>query len=474
MRNVSRRSFLKATAGSAVLGLSQTSARAQEPDSRPPNIVLVMTDDQGQWALGCYGNREIVTPNIDRLAATGVRLPNSYATIPVCSPSRATFMTGLIPSQHGIHDWIHEENEGVRARGLIDRFVSVTDILAQRGYTCGLSGKWHLGDNPNPFRNHPYWFALPTGGSVYNNARVSMNGRLYQSEGYLTDRITDHALEFIDQNRDRPFFVNVQYNAPHGPWKGHPQRILDMYKDCPFDSIPKEPRHPWASALIEHLGKRETLMQYYASITAVDEGVGRIVQRLDELGLRENTIVLFMSDQGFQCGHNGLFGKGNCSNPRNMYEESMLIPTVANCPGRIPSGQASERLVNAYVSGYDLMPTLLELADCTMPEGRYAGKSYAPLLLGNTMPWENTVYGEYGRARMIRTETWKLIHRADGGPNELFHIAEDPREDVNLAQEPGAKEDLLRLRKQLSQWFAQYCEGDADPVGYEYLRPNMR
>ena len=436
----------------------------------PPNLVLVMTDDQGPWALGCYGNSEIVTPNIDRLAAGGTLLSNSYSTIPVCSPSRATFLTGLIPSQHGIHDWISKENQGERARSLVERFVTLPDVLAQHGYTNGLVGKWHLGDNSTPFRNHDEWYCIPTGGSRYNDARVSDNGTVIETKGYLTDRITDRAVQFIRKNRDRPFFANIQYNAPHGPWSGHPQRFLDLYKDCGFDSLPKEPLNPWASVLHEHIGKRETLAQYFAAISAVDDAVGRIVKTLEELGLRENTIVMFMSDQGFQCGHNGLFGKGNCSNPRNMFEESVRIPHVVNWPGRVPSGQ----MIDALIGGYDFMPTILELAGAPMPDGRYAGRSYAPMLLGERQDWEDAVYGEYGRARMIRTTEWKLVHRADGGPHELYHLRTDPGEDLNLAGEPSAREELRRLRKRLFQWFAEYANGDADPVGYEYLHPDRR
>ncbi len=448
-----------------------------------PNVVLIMTDDQGQWALGCYGNREIVTPNLDQMARQGVKFLNSYAACPVCSPSRASFMSGLMPSQHGIHDWVRYENEGERARDLIAGFPIFPEVLADHGYVCGQSGKWHLGDNCNPHKGFCYWFSIPTGGSQYNNARVSLNGRVHESEGYLTDLITENALTFIRRNADRPFFANIQYTAPHSPWKGHPQRLLDLYRDCPFDSIPKEPRHPWAATYFDQFGNRETLSQYYASITAVDEGVGRILDELDNLGIRDNTIVFFMSDQGFQCGHNGLFGKGNASNPRNMYEESMKIPTIVQCPSLIPAGSAfgsDGRVLTQCVSAYDFMPTVLHLTGCAMPDqpyrgGRYPGRSYVPLLLNQKLeePWADAVYGEYGRARMVRTADWKLIHRADGGPDELYCLARDPGEDNNLASDPLYRDEMVQMRKQLFNWFGRYVAGNADPVGMEYLRPDM-
>ncbi len=468
-----RRHFIQSSLGGlAIAGIPSVFAK-EEQSKHSPNIVLIMTDDQGQWALGCYGNEEIHTPHIDQLASEGIRFTHSYCTSPVCSPSRATFMTGLIPSQHGIHDWINEENEGERAESLVQRFTTLTDVLHANGYECALSGKWHLGDNMTPFRHHDYWFTIPTGGGPYKDARVAFNGEEYTAEGYLSDHITNHAIEFIQQDHSQPFFLNVQYTAPHGPWRHHPTTYLEMYEDCEFNSLPDEPRHPWASAYLGNLGNKDVLKQYFASVSAVDEGVGRIVRTLDELGIRDNTVVVFMSDHGFQCGHNGLFGKGNCSNPRNMYEESVLVPHIVSAPGLLPKfthGQVNHN----YINGHDLMPTLLDIAGASMPDGRYAGRSYLPIMQGKRIAWDNTAYAEYGRARMIRTPEWKYVHRADGGPNEFYDMQSDPNENNNLATVPKYNEQMVEMRKRLFEWFRRYAEGDADPVGHEYLRPDMR
>jgi len=469
---ISRRDLLGTSlAGGFALALGRmASARSSEAAANRPNIVFIMTDDQGQWALGCYGNTEIKTPNIDRLAAEGVRFSHACATTPVCSPSRATFMTGLIPSQHGIHDWIKNENVGPRARCLVDRFTLLTEVLAQNGYRCGLSGKWHLGDSLHPHKSFDYWFAIPGGSSPYNDPEMIWQGKTEKVPGYITDHITNHATDFIEQSGEKPFFLSVQYNAPHSPWDSavHPEPFGSLYRDCPFDSIPREPVHPWASANINQIGDTKTLEKYFASISAVDAGVGRIMETLAKKGIDKNTIVIYASDQGFQCGHNGLWGKGNASNPRNMYEESMLIPLIFRCPGMLPAGAVQDRLVSAY----DFMPTILDLAGLSMPQGpRYAGHSYAPLLKGENAEWDDVIYGEYGRTRMIRTAEWKYVHRADGGPHELYNMILDPREDRNVAEDPFHKTIRIELRDKIDKWFDQHSEGDANPVGQEYHRP---
>ena len=293
-----------------------------------PNVLFILTDDQGVWAAGCYGNPEIRTPNLDRLAATGTRFENFFVATPVCSPSRATLLTGRIPSQHGVHDWIREGNVGPEAIRYLEGETCTTDLLARHGWTCGLSGKWHLGDSQIPQHGFSDWFVHQRGGGPYNDAPMVRNGQLVDEPGYVTDVITDEALRLLDRYADAaasgaPFYLSVHYTAPHSPWTGHPQAIVDSYEDCPFDSCPQEPIHPWAISLTEqHLGSRESLKGYFAAVTAMDANVGRLLDRLEALGLRENTLVVFLSDNGFSCGQHGFWGKGNGTSPRNMYEYS--------------------------------------------------------------------------------------------------------------------------------------------------------
>ena len=160
-----------------------------------PNVIFVLTDDQGPWAMGCSGNDEVRTPYIDQLAAEGTRFPNFFCTSPVCSPARASLMTGRIPSAHGVHDWIRDGNMPPDPARYLEGLTCYTDVLAENDYTVGLSGKWHLGDSLTPQHGFSHWFALPTGGSNYNDANMIRDGKVEQQPGYLTDVITDDALE---------------------------------------------------------------------------------------------------------------------------------------------------------------------------------------------------------------------------------------------------------------------------------------
>ncbi|NLX21227.1 MAG: sulfatase-like hydrolase/transferase [Phycisphaerae bacterium] len=432
------------------------------------NVVFIMTDDQGIWSLGCYGHAEPHTPGVDRLAAEGVRFTQAFATTPVCSPSRATFFTGRIPSQHGIHDWIKHENMGERARYCLVGETLISEVLAEHGYTCGMVGKWHLGDSLGPHAAYSYWFAMLQGSGPYQNSDMIWNGQVIKTTGYATDRITDHAVEFLELNRDKPFFLNVSYGAPHSPWRDHPQELVDLYKDCKFDSIPKLPTHPWSAFDVERLRNHEILSQYFAACSGVSRGVERIMATLDTLRLTEKTLVIYTSDQGFCVGHHGLWSKGNASNPRNMYDTSLRIPLIWRQPGRLPQGTSSEVLFSAY----DFVPTLLAYLGLPPSPGRnLPGQSFAKALEGQAQKTPDAVFGEYGRTRMIRTRNLKYVHRADGGPHELYDLEKDPGETDNLADRPEHRSRLIALRSRLFDWFERYGEAGRDPVGQEYLRP---
>ncbi|HOW70116.1 MAG TPA: sulfatase-like hydrolase/transferase [Phycisphaerae bacterium] len=446
-------------------GLAGTALAAEHT-----NVVFILTDDQGAWSLGCYGNSEARTPGVDHLAAEGIRFTRAFATIPVCSPSRATFFTGRIASQHGIHDWIKHENMGSRARVAVPEEDSLLSaILARQGYTCGLVGKWHLGDSARPHAGYTYWFSLLEGSSEYNNAEMIWEGKPTRTKGYLTDRITDKALDFLQSNKDRPFFLTVTYNAPHSPYRGHPAELVELFRDCPFNSIPRLPTHPWSTSKVEKLRTHQTLSQYFAACSAVSRGVERIARQLDDLGLSGNTLVVYASDQGYCCGHHGLWGKGNASNPRNIYDTSLQIPLIFRQPGRIPKGATTDALFGSY----DFVPTVLAYLNLPPSTGRnLPGRSFVPAIKGQ--PWEppDAVFAEYGRARMIRTATYKYVHRADGGPHELYDLQKDAGETTNLADQLEYRQRLVTLRTRLFKWFDKYAEAGRDPIGNEYLRPD--
>jgi choline-sulfatase len=428
------------------------------------NVVFILTDDQGPWAAGCYGNKEIRTPNIDRLAATGTRFANFFVATPVCSPSRATLLTGRIPSQHGVHDWLKGGNIGPDAIRYLEGELTSTDILARQGWTCGLSGKWHLGDSQIPQHGFTDWFVHQSGGGRYNDAPMVRNGQLVDESGYITDRITDEALLLLDRYAadGSPFCLNVHYTAPHSPWTGHPQDLVDSYADCPFASCPQEPRHPWAGALTDQcLGRRDMLQGYFAAVTAMDANVGRIVDKLEERGLRERTLVVFVSDNGFSCGQHGFWGKGNGTTPRNMYENSIKVPAIFSQPGTIPAGRAESALVSAY----DMFPTLLAYLNLPAPPDRnLPGRSFLPLLRGESMPEREhvVIFDEYGPVRMVRTHDWKYVYRHAYGPHELFDLRNDPDERNDLAADPSQTARIRELKGLLDEWFARYVDPRRD------------
>jgi len=427
-----------------------------------PNVVFILTDDQGPWAASCCGNSEIRTPGIDRIAATGTRLANFFVATPVCSPSRATYLTGRIPSQHGIHEWVSKGNCAPDSIEYLRDEVAYTDVLAAQGYTCGISGKWHMGASETPQHGFSSWYVHQTGGGDYNAAPVVRDGQRIIEKGYITDVITDEALKFLDAHHAERFYLSVHYTAPHSPWTGHPQDIVDSYDDCPFESCPQEPRHPWAIGLTDNcLGNREMLKGYFAAVTAMDRGVVAILDRIEALGLRENTLVVFTSDNGFSCGHHGFWGKGNGTRPRNMYENSIKVPFVLSHPGHVPAG----RVETAMTTAYDFMPTLLDYLGLPVPEEpNLPGRSCAPLWRGESMGGHEVVvvYDEYGPVRMIRTKDWKYVDRYPDGPPELFDMANDPDERRNLAGDPAQAARIGELRSELEKWFARYVVPERD------------
>jgi choline-sulfatase len=443
--------------------------------SKPTNVLFILTDDQGIWAAGCYGNPEIRTSNIDRLAATGVRFEDFFCTSPVCSPSRATFLTGRIPSQHGVHDWIRDGNVPPDGEMLSDPMretfpavpylagqIAYTDVMAQHGYACGISGKWHLGDSLHPQHHFEHWFVHQKGGGPYNNAPMVREGKLINEPGYVTNAITDEALKFLE-DMEEPFYLSVHYTAPHSPWIGqHPQEIVDSYDDCPFKSCPQEAKHPWATSLSDRcLGNREALKGYFAAVTAMDMDVGRLLDRIEDLGLREDTLIIFTSDNGYSCGHRGFWGKGNGTFPLNMYENSVKVPLIISHLDHIPQGVST----NALVSGYDFMPTLLEYLGLPLPQGQnLPGQSFLPLLSRPSEPGRESVvvYDEYGPTRMIRTKEWKYVHRYPYGPHELYDLIHDPDERRNLIDEPDQWKRIKEMRQWLVEWFAQYVDPAMD------------
>jgi choline-sulfatase len=420
---------------------------------------MFMTDDHGAWANGCYGCPEIQTPNIDRLAAGGVRFDRAFACTPVCSPSRMTYMTGKIPSAHGVQDYlVPEDSAGPAAKRWLDGHTTYTEILARNGYTLGLSGKWHMGEDERAQRGFTYWATVPGGGGTYRDPEFVRNGEKVKVKRFKTDAVGDFALEFLEQSKDKPFYLLVPFYAPHTPYDYQPEEYRKPYADAKFTCYPTAPGiHPNQNrGLRQHHGNRASMLAYSALVTAADANVGRVVKRLEELGLRENTLVIFTADQGWSAGHHGVWGKGNGTVPFNLYDGGLRVPLIWNHPGKIPKGFVRGR---EMVSAYDYFPTILDyLGVAAARDGQRVGRSYADLVRRKDPPvrdWRNRLYFEYASVRGIRTENLKYVERAEPFGSELYDLEADPGEGRNLIGDAAYRVQREALAKEMRGFFAK-------------------
>ena len=430
----------------------------------PPNLVLILTDNHGSWTLGCYGNRDIRTPNVDRLARAGMLFENVFSSNAVCSPTRATLLTGLLPSQHGVHRYLAAGGlqVGPGARSAIAEFRTLPEILAGAGYVCGLSGKWHLGDNLRPQEGFTFWVTMPHGGTTtFYDAEVIEDGKVRREPAYLTEYWTRRGIEFIETHRDRPFFLFLSYNGPYGLGASMLEparnRHAAYYAGKPLPSFPREPPHPWLKATRNLLGNPTAIRRYAAEISAVDDGVGEILGVLRRLGLDRNTLVVFTADQGLAGGQSGFWGMGDHTEPITAYDWTMRVPLIFHQPGTIAAGRRQKQLV----SNYDLFPTIVDYLGLSreVPANPPApGRSFAQAVRGARAGGDDAVFYEFENVRAIRTLRWKYIERFRQEPNELYDLRADSQERRNLADRPEHAEVKAKLRDQLHLYFNRYAD----------------
>lgn len=434
---------------------------------RPTNLVLILTDNQGPWTLGCYGNREIRTPNIDRLAGQGMRFTRAFASNGVCSPTRATLLSGLIPSQHGVHCFLDEKYMvGPQAYNTLAEFRTLPKILRQRGYTCGLVGKWHLGANLMPQEGFSEWVTMVHGStSEFYDMPVIENGQVRKEPGYATDLWTERAVRFLRENKERPFFLYLAYNGPYslGRLLLNParNRHAAYYADQPLLSFHRDALHPWLFNNKEYLNNPLSIRRVAAETSGVDDGVGTVMDELRNLGLDENTLVVYTADQGWMGGTNGLWGMGDHTRPLSAFDGMMQVPLVFRHSGAIRPGSTSDLLV----SNYDFLPAVLgylglgdQLAGA-VPKS--PGRDYSPALRGRPVAWDHVVYYEMEYARAIRTADWKYVHRPRG-PYELYDLRRDPHEKFNLYGQPATVALQEQLKTRLEAFFQQTAEPKFD------------
>lgn len=462
---------------------------------RRPNILFIMTDDHAASKLSCYGDKVIRTPNLDRLAAEGVRFTNCFVTNSLCAPGRATVLTGCYSHIHGVRGNSEMANQIERMDPKLPTFPQV---LQKAGYRTGIVGKWHLSHDPVGF---DYWCVLP-GQGLYFDPDFIENGARKKFRGYSTDITTDLALDFLRKTRaDQPFCLLYQHKAPHRPFQPAPRhaRMLDGlelpypetfhddyatrrmakeaedmrfdislagdYKDLPSGLSPEE-RKKW----IYHRFAKG----YYAAVYGIDENLGRVLEYLDQNNLAQDTLVLYTSDNGFFLGEHGWYDK------RFMYEPSLRVPLLVRYPRLGVAGRVEDRMaVNV-----DYAPTLLDFAGVPIPK-TMQGRSLRPLLEGKPAAgWRRSMYYAYYENswaqrqkggpmtdpsfqyftphrvvphRGVRTERYKLIHYyGEGDYWELFDLQTDPNELNNLYGDPAYAKVTAELKRELNRLRAQY------------------
>ncbi len=424
------------------------------------NLISIVTDDQAQWSVGAYGNRESRTPNMDRLAREGAKFLNAFVTTPVCSPSRVAFLTGLYGTQVDITDYLTAA-EGAAGLGLPPTTTTWPQVLQRRGYRTALFGKWHLGTQP---QFHPtkhgfdVFMGAPEGSFAPMNPTLEVNGQPTKLQGAASDLVMDAALRFIEANRARPFATLIHFREPHTPYTPMPEEDAALFKDL-------EPTIPNVRGL-DTKQIKQWHREYYAAVHAVDRNLGKLLAKLDEWNLSGKTIVLFTSDHGYNIGHHGIHTKGNgiwvaggVNGPKrpNMWDTSLRIPLLIRWPGVVKAGsEIAETVLNL-----DTFASVLGMLGLTMPAGvKQEGQDFSPLLRGQKIAWRDTFYGQYdlhnvGLAymRMIRTSSWKLVrHHHANELDELYDLQNDPGETRNLYNDAQQRATREELQRKLTAW----------------------
>ncbi|MCG3195621.1 MAG: hypothetical protein GHCLOJNM_00087 [bacterium] len=434
-------------------------------DARRPNIVLIMTDDQGYGDFGFTGNPVIGTPNLDRLAGEAVFLTNFYVS-PVCTPTRACLMTGR-------YNYRTRAIDTYRGRAMMDpEEITIAEILRSSGYKTGIFGKWHLGDC-FPMRAMDQGFEeslVLRGGGLrqpsdppesggYFDPILFRNGEPVQTKGYCTDIFTDAALEFVEKNREQPFFLYLPYNCPHTPLL-LPDEYYNRYKGKDLSPA----RFPATGYPIGEEYDPDVTAKVYGMVTNIDDNIGRMLAKLDELHLAENTVVVFLTDNGPQQTR---YKAGFRGHKASVYEGGIHVPCLVRWKGKLESGKK----VDTPLAHIDMTPTLLEVAGVRRDGLNLDGRSFVSLLVGGLAAWdERTLFfqwhrgdkAELYRAFAARGPRYKLVqaegtaHLSAQSPDwkpkfELFDLLEDPYETKDLAAEKP--EIAESLKKEYEAWF---------------------
>lgn len=462
--------FVLAAAGGGLMGTGQLGAAAAGPR---PNIILILVDDLRWDDVGYAGHPFVKTPNIDRIAREGLDFRNAFATTPLCSPSRATILTGLYPHTHGITD-------NTDRSAASHKLITFPLLLQRTGYETAFVGKWHMGNDDTPRPGFDYWACMKGQGSTLD-ATLNVNGKVEQTKGYVTDELTRRAVEFVEKSRQKPFLLYFSHKALHpetiqradgslsDPTASHfipAERHKDLYAG---EYVPRRPNAlsppETQPALLRKLpglpplgpdtgSSDQTILDRLRMLAAVDESTGALFQALESTGQLDNTVILFTGDHGYYYGEHGLSVER-----RLAYEEGLRIPLAIRYPALIKDGGAKR---DPMVLTLDLAPTILELGGAPVP-ANLQGKSLVPLLRGNGPELRDAFLIEYYSDTVfprvknmgyqaVRTLNWKYIHYVDlEGMDELYDLNRDPYEMRNSISNPHHAKALEDMHQELAR-----------------------
>lgn len=399
-----------------------------------PNIILIMADDLGYGDIACFGNENIKTPSIDKLASEGMKFTDYHSNGSVCSPTRAALLTGRYQQRSGMEGVIYAKGE-TRQTGLAIEELTFADFLKEAGYATGIVGKWHLGYRIdfNPIYQGFDYFRGYVSGNVDYHSHVDGAGipdwwhdlEKTEEKGYVTDLITKYAIDFIEENKDEPFCLYVAHEVPHFPFQGR--------KD-------KADRFP-GRKFVAHGSRKDKKGAYKEMIEAMDEGIGKMIKKLEELQLNEKTLVFFCSDNG---GLDQIANNGNLRGSKgSLWEGGHRVPAIAWWPGNIEAGSVSSETVMSM----DLFPTFVNLSKMKT-NNKFDGVDISRLLLEQIDLPDRSVFWKYRKQKVIRSKNWKLIVEND--TSRLYNLWEDIAEQKDLAK--SEKSLVSELKLELDSW----------------------
>lgn len=455
---------------------------AAEKTSKRPNIIFFFTDDQGFQDLASSGHPYLKTPNFDRLANEGTRFDQFYSAASVCSPSRAAFMTGHYPARHRIHQHFSHHRHNTRC-GMPDfldpKAVTVTRLLQDAGYHIGHFGKWHLGHTPDAPQPSAYGIdehrILGGSGPGWDRyGKLADTDLAHASYGkpsekdyfwtHSTDLIIDQAIDFLDRNKDtaQPFYLNLWTLLPHAPNRPTAAQIAE------YNNIKANPQDftSWMRDYAKDAKNFQQQMQTYcAAFTNVDKALGRLLDKLDEMKIADNTLIFFTSDNGpedYHIGNVSNSGVGSTGplrgRKRSIYEGGVRMPCIARWPGVIPAGRIDKKSV---IGAVDWLPTVCSIASVKVPDIKSDGIDISDILKGKSTPRKQPLYWDWRGGVVgnkayrppslaIRDGKWKLFANPDGSSVELYDIPNDPAEKINLADK---NPDVVKmLLQKLLKW----------------------